>query len=429
MDKRRSPKPRRKGADKRSLSTARVGGTIERGGDRELSARLSAALNAARKQNAVSAELTHQIHTYPARMHPATARHLVEALRGSGRTTILDPFCGSGTTLVEARHAGAFGIGVDANPLAVAIACAKTWTAPKRRRMRLFEAAKRIAGLAREEGKRARRSGYQAPIRKVPEGVDRKQRNRRISPWFAPHVRAELETLRTAIDDGRARDEEISDLLEVALSGILYKVSRRASDTDPSRVERRVGRGAAARLFLERVEQLCRGLDDLSKKRAPMPDVLPGDARALELEDASVNAIITSPPYAGTYDYTEQHRLRLDFLGWSVDRFAGAEIGSRRSFRGNADDRRRGLRAWQQSLRKSFAQMHRVLEPGGMVAVVLGDSLAGSRAIYVRDTIDATAKGFEVVAWARQPRPKLGARELRAFSRGKFEHIVLLKPV
>jgi len=69
--------------------------------------------------------LTHRLHDYPARMIPQIAQRLIERyspIRGN----ILDPFCGSGTTLIEARLAKRNAIGNDINPLAVLIAKVKS---------------------------------------------------------------------------------------------------------------------------------------------------------------------------------------------------------------------------------------------------------------------------------------------------------------
>ena len=68
--------------------------------------------------------LTHSIHPYPAKFIPQIPDMLIQEL-SSFAETVLDPFCGSGTTLVEARRLGRHAIGVDANPLACLISRAK----------------------------------------------------------------------------------------------------------------------------------------------------------------------------------------------------------------------------------------------------------------------------------------------------------------
>ena len=70
-------------------------------------------------------EYTHDMHTYPARLNPHVARRLISQY-GSEGDILLDPFCGSGTTLVESRLAGLHGIGFDVNPTAVEISLTKS---------------------------------------------------------------------------------------------------------------------------------------------------------------------------------------------------------------------------------------------------------------------------------------------------------------
>ena len=68
---------------------------------------------------------THGFHTYPAMMVPQIAAQLIKEY-GKNKKLIYDPYCGTGTTLVEANLAGINAIGTDLNPLARLISKAKT---------------------------------------------------------------------------------------------------------------------------------------------------------------------------------------------------------------------------------------------------------------------------------------------------------------
>ena len=70
--------------------------------------------------------LTHGFHPYPARMIPLIAKRIIEKYATHIDDVILDPFCGSGTVLVEAVVHDKHAIGFDINPLAVLIAKTKT---------------------------------------------------------------------------------------------------------------------------------------------------------------------------------------------------------------------------------------------------------------------------------------------------------------
>lgn len=408
----------------------RTPGKIYRDGDTQSATALVDALTAAQTDRETADTLTHPFHAYPARLHPATAKVLVELVgEGAQRTQpLVDPFCGSGTVLVEARAAGLRAIGSDLNPLAVLVARAKTWTAPPKRRSQLREAGHAIAGATLAAGKAARRATADAaPLRK-PKGFDPNARDRRLARWFAPHVRRELEDLAVRIEELRARDGELADVLVACLSAVLYKVSSRTSDTDATWTERNVPRGQAARLFVQRVDGLVAGLADLAKIHAPLPELHELDIRKLDkvVANGSACGVVTSPPYAGTYDYAEHQRLRFDFLALRHRDLDEGELGSRRSFEGDPPAARA---AWVKALAGFVGKIGRALAPGRAAALVIGDSVAAGRAIFALDDLrDALPGDLAFEAWASQERPKLGQPERAAFGdRPKCEHAVLLR--
>lgn len=397
-------------------------GRVEWSGESTLAEPLANALTVANRARDAATSLTHALHSYPARMHPATAGVLVELLVGpaiasaskSNLPQVLDPFCGSGTTLVEARYAGAVAFGVDANPLAVRIARAKTWTALRREREGLRKLAHRIADRSWAEAKAARRSGYEAPPHRV-----RKRGEDELTGWFPKHVRRELEFLYSSIMSQRP---EFAELLTIPLSAVLHKVSLRTSDTDRTKVEKRIGRGAATRHFRERVDLWFSGLDELAHgSRAPIPTIIGGDAR--RLPELRADAVITSPPYPGTYDYANHHELRMAFLELDERPLLKTEIGSRRDLKSG------GLKQWQVDTTAWMTQVSKTLGTGKFLAAVVGDSVAGRGAVFADQELPRLApESLELAATASQTRVKLGAREKQAFgTKPKREHILLFR--
>src|SRR3989338_7438267 len=75
--------------------------------------------------NGSTTYLTHNFHTYPAKFIPQIPKSTIKSLTRKG-DTILDPFCGCGTTLVEAKLLNRNAIGVDLNPIATLVSKAKT---------------------------------------------------------------------------------------------------------------------------------------------------------------------------------------------------------------------------------------------------------------------------------------------------------------
>lgn len=418
---------------RRSQATTRTFGKLQSGGIKRFAEGLEDALRGARGDEIVKDSLTHPLHTYPARMHPATARALVELCIDEDSTlpnVVLDPFCGSGTTLVEARAAGLDVIGSDLNPLAIRISRAKNWASDKTRLDSFRKLGQKISQETFQEGKAARRADYEPRPYRIPAGIDPQQRDEEIAEWYAPHVRRELEFIASHIDHTRETDVEFADLLSVCLSSLLIKCSKRNSDTSSKIVKRNIARGAPARWFGDRVELMCEGLGDLHRAGAVgTVRIFEHDARTLaksKVAAESVGAIISSPPYVGTYDYVDHHRLRLAFLGMPYAQFQRSEIGARRRFKGRAQQATEEVYNDFRTCLDSFAQL---LAPGGRMALMVGDSVAGVEPVWADELLqDIAGNRFQLLAWANQEREKLGGLEKRAFGdRAKREHILLFE--
>src|SRR6185437_9873508 len=67
----------------------------------------------------------HGLHEYKGKFNPQVAKSILNIFGVRQTQRVLDPFCGSGTTLVECAHMGALGYGTDINPFAVYLANAK----------------------------------------------------------------------------------------------------------------------------------------------------------------------------------------------------------------------------------------------------------------------------------------------------------------
>src|SRR3569833_3083007 len=120
--------------------------------------------------------LTHYIHPYPGKLLPHIPRlFLSSELVSGGDGFVLDPFCGSGTVLLEAGRLGRKAIGVDANPLACLISSVKVTP---------IEIPLLKAAITRVVGKATRSKDRVSP----PAVVN-------IDHWFHPHVTAALTRL------------------------------------------------------------------------------------------------------------------------------------------------------------------------------------------------------------------------------------------
>jgi 16S rRNA G966 N2-methylase RsmD len=359
----------------------------------------------------------HGFHSYPARMHPATAARLIGALSAEGGA-LLDPFCGSGTVLVEAMIAGRRAVGVDLNPLAVRLARVKTSPGDARAREAMVGAAARVAAFADE--RRQRRAG--ATRRYPPEDV----------ASFDPHVLLELDSLRAGITLQAAEDAYLREALELVFSSILVKVSRRASDTSAAHAPRRIAAGFPARLFTRKAGELVRRLAELSALLPPgaMPAKVALDdaARLRTVAASSVDVVVTSPPYASTYDYLAHHSLRMRWLGLDPRGLAAGEMGARRRYAKLEPGVAR--ETWMRELTVMLRALSRVCRKGARVALLLADSAIGGEALRADEIVSTVAPGagFAFLARASQRRPYFHAPTARAFhDQPRGEHAIALE--
>lgn len=401
----------------RRRSLTNIGGAITKEGDRADADKLARALDVPPATDADDDPArghVHGFHTYPARMHPITAARLVNAFAPPGGT-VLDPFCGSGTVLVESLVAGRNARGTDLNPLAVMLAQCKTRTRTHVDIDRLVANAVACA----EEADTRRKAKAGASRRFLPEDVE----------LFEPHVLLELDSLRAKIET--FRDPTRPDL-ELLLSSVLVKLSRKPGDTGWGVRTRRTAGGFAAKLFVQRAQDLAARLSALQMllpTPAPIATVVQDDATELKrLPPGFVSAVVTSPPYAATYDYIAHHALRLRWLGLDAAPLARGEIGSRAAYaRLKPADART---AWCRELDRFFRAVSRVLPPGAPVVLLMADSAVGDGAIRADEVVAEVGRvcGLLPAARASQPRPHFHGPTANAFrDRPRFEHALLLR--
>lgn len=400
---------------KRALS--HVGGADRRWGAKEQSALLSEAFavpNALEDDDSARSNI-HGFHAYPARLHPVTASRLIEGF-SKKNDTVLDPFCGSGTVLVEGRRLGRKVIGVDANPLAVDLARLKTRSYTKEESALILAEAKKIAGAAEE--RRLRQAGAT------------RRYDRHDTQWFSPHMLMELDGLYAGIK--LVENDLLQQTLQMIFSSILTKMSKRASDTSARTTAKRLKAGFAIEFFVKRTEEMLRQAAEAATLygKSPPSVLFVGDARTLApLRLQSVDLIVTSPPYPGNYDYLSHHDTRLRWLQYGLRQFDQMEIGSRRKLEPLGPNARQ---VWIKDLSKVLCALRRVLKRSGRLALIMADSVVGNDALYVLDALDEviTEAGFELEAGVAQARPHFHKATAGAFKkRPREEHIILLCPV
>jgi DNA modification methylase len=359
----------------------------------------------------------HGFHTYPARMHPQTARELVGAFTPR-RGIVLDPFCGSGTVLLEASALGLAAHGTDLNPLAVELARTKLQRyAPEDLDAVRAEAA-RIAAFA--DDRRKQRAGATRRLEEVDVEL------------FDPHVLLELDSLRAGIAQSEAAPA-VRRALGLVLSAILVKVSRKKSDTSRALEAKRIAAGFTAKLFRRKAEELAERAEAYRGRRegkARWRVELDDATRLASVRDASVGLVVSSPPYAATYDYWAHHALRLRWLGLDGRGFARGEFGARRHY-----DRLTIVEArdrWQRDLHALLRSLARVTADQASVCLQFADSAVAGEPLFADEELRAAVARapFVWLAEASQVRPHFHGPTARAFeARPRREHVFLLRRV
>jgi tRNA G10 N-methylase Trm11 len=245
------------------------------------------------------------------------------------QSTVLDPMSGSGTVLRQALSLGHNAIGFDMDPLAVLMA--RVWTTHVDDSMIASEFDS-VLSEARTIDLRSTKLPWQQDEETAAF----------VRFWFFGPQRRDLTRIAAVLDRrGRAHRVPIRraavDVLRIALSRIIITKEQCASlarDTSHSRPHR-VSESSDFNVF----HNFGRSVTQLRKRLLDLPSsgharIRLGDARKLRMNDATVDAVVTSPPYLNAIDYLRGHRMSLVWLGYSIEelrRLRSGVIGSERA--------------------------------------------------------------------------------------------------
>ena len=291
----------------------------------------------------------HRLHPYLGKFIP----QLVETLLGryvaaGGR--VLDPFAGSGTTLVQSLESGRDATGLDIAAFNCLLMRVKT------ARYNEFVLEKEIRDALGRKGKPPRAPAY-------------------VGRWFAPQAAHDLLAFRSLIGD-----YEHADVLRIVLARAARSARRtthfdldfpREPQLEPywchkhkrecrpvERAEHFIRRYALD--TLARIKQFARVRD-----RRREASIVHGDARELAL-DGEFDAIVTSPPYPGLIDYHEQHRYAYELL--RLDDLRQLEVGA-----AEAGTSKVAIAAYSDGIVDVLTNVRQALRPGGPVLIVVND--------------------------------------------------------
>lgn len=340
----------------------------------------------------------HGLHEYKGKFNPQIARAVLNVFGAGPGTRVLDPFCGSGTTLVECAHLGASGFGVDVNPMAVYVANAKLAALGTP----ASELRDKLGHIIRECGKKRTISTLDA------------DREKYLLSWFDEPVFEIIETVRTVV---LSEADKYAPFFLVLASNLL----RDYSQQEPGDLRIRRRRSPMPEVpFLNAYEVACEKAIDKLAIAQEVVGTIKNDGQAQLLDsregipsDVPFDFALTSPPYAMALPYIDTQRLSLVWLDMCSPKGIGpldaALVGSREIRRAESECLRKELLENQcdlpteeaalcqtlqggltpedgfrrqavpsllyryfEAMRSNFRAVHKAVKPGGRYALIVG---------------------------------------------------------
>ncbi|MGH9894309.1 MAG: DNA methyltransferase, partial [bacterium] len=303
---------------------------------------------------------THGLYPYRGKFHPQMIKGIFNAIGLEKGETVLDPMCGSGTTLVEASILGIRSIGIDLNPFVCFMASAKL--AGLTVGAEWFSEILGSSSQVFEFFGRAKRNGSNGKLEFATKAVRNKA------------LRDELEN-----DTGLRR------LLGLAYLDAVGYAARRVNKTPRDLFDVVLAR------YLEAVRCFGESRCELGLRPAA-GKVAQGDIRLTNVKPESVEAVVFSPPYSFALDYIENDRPQIEYLGYEVETLKDSTIGVRGGEGSNEAARIQArVERYFEDMDVVMRQSAAALKRGRCCVVVIGSNTSQTRGIRLEERIIASA--------------------------------------
>jgi DNA modification methylase len=330
--------------------------------------------------------ITHGYYTYPAKFIPQLAQRLIKENSQEG-DVVIDPFMGSGTTVVEAIVNNRIGIGTDINEIANLLAKVKTTPIDSNLLSEEFY------NLENDLSKRLNRQ-FESYVKKALENLPQ---NERIDYWFLPQQKEKLSVILDRILEIEGQD--VKDFYLITFAQILKSCSIwLQKSVKPTRdLKKKIYDPVA--LFLQQSKKMLKKHYEFDKILEPKiknnidfyRNVKCGDSRNLPCENNKATLIVTSPPYVTSYEYADLHQLPSLWFGYldELAQFRQKFIGSAYTNRDNVDlkseladnivanlknKKQNEVKNYFADMLETFEETKRVLKQGGRACIVIGNT-------------------------------------------------------
>jgi len=304
---------------------------------------------------------------------------LLDRMHVGKESLVLDPFCGSGTTLLACKQKGIPSAGFELNPLLVLVSRVKT---------RDYD----LDGLAKFV-KEARAWKFEKPDI-VPKGEF-------LRKAFSKYALEDIVWLKGRIN--LIREESAREFLYLALIEAAMKGSWTVKQGSVVKTRKRQV-APVGKIFKNNI----RGwLKDLKKAGLPAVSagVYAGDARRLPIGTGSIDAIITSPPYLNKPEWQSEFKVELNLFFGLPPTWRPPDVAKEKLVDENLRAAIDGFDSLPEDAKEYFGgmidalgEMHRVLKQGGKAAVVIGGGCFPDRVVENDSCFVALAEtvGFNV---------------------------------
>lgn len=313
---------------------------------------------------------THGLFPYRGKFHPQLIKALINIIGLNKGDILLDPMCGSGTSNLEASLMGIDSIAIDISPFC------QFMTEVKHEALNVdVEILKTIEN---KSGKLFEFFNRKNALAKISELEDRKRKVYRLA------LLAFLDSWGYSLRVIKSNHEQL-----------FYKVLKRYTETVLNIANNQY----------------------LDKNNIGFVRVLQkSDALNIQLDDNSVDGIITSPPYSFAIDYAENDRPQLEFLGYEVNELKAKMIGLK------GKTKQDKLNKYFEDMNKMCLAVYKVLKKGKFFVIIIGSNTNQTGGIRLENSIIDSAESIGMKLTKNLLKPIKGMRNTM-----KEEHILFFQ--
>lgn len=307
--------------------------------------------------------LTHWYYPYKGKYHPRLIRSIFNIIKLDFGQTVLDPFVGSGTTILEAHLFGLNSIGFDISPVCIIMSKVKVTAGEVAEQLPLFS---------------------KAAIKAMNEDLN-------SSYYLSDNEKlASNQSNNYNIFLSNIKDERIRNFY--LLARLIFASDQGRRNRKFESFEKNLNRMITSAIDLAVIEEKLRKENNPSERTLGKAQLDLSDSRHINLPDNSVDAVITSPPYSIALNYMENDKYALRELGIDIKELSQRCIGVKGSLETKP-------LLYEQDMQKCYSEINRVLRNEKYLVIVIGNAkINGVSTRTVSNTIEyCTDIGLKLV--------------------------------